>query len=160
MSKCSVGRHADGEPVTRQDTETMEKPWLQQLTPRPVWVIFRRPEIVASTTAMLRWITTAQRLDRPYLHPLPTLHGGCHGNRSLRCFPPECHPGRLGLDAKHGEIGASLKKIFTIAIDGPVGAGKSTVADAVAQQLGILHLDTGAMYRALALQCKLGINAG
>ena len=93
------------------------------------------------------------------LHPLPALHGRCHGNRSLRCFPPECHPGRLGLDAKHGEIGASLKKIFTIAIDGPVGAGKSTVADAVAQQLGILHLDTGAMYRALALHVlSLGIN--
>lgn len=44
-----------------------------------------------------------------------------------------------------------MKKIFTIAIDGPVGAGKSTVADAVASRLGILHLDTGAMYRALAL---------
>ncbi|MGI6634073.1 MAG: (d)CMP kinase [Christensenellales bacterium] len=52
-----------------------------------------------------------------------------------------------------------MKKIFTIAIDGPVGAGKSTVADAVAQQLGILHLDTGAMYRALALHVlSLGIN--
>ncbi len=52
-----------------------------------------------------------------------------------------------------------MKKIFTIAIDGPVGAGKSTVADAVAQQLGILHLDTGAMYRALALHVlNLGIN--
>ncbi len=40
---------------------------------------------------------------------------------------------------------------LTIAMDGPVGAGKSTVADAVAAKLGILHLDTGAMYRALAL---------
>ena len=38
-----------------------------------------------------------------------------------------------------------------IAIDGPVGAGKSSIADAVAGKLGILHLDTGAMYRALAL---------
>ncbi len=37
-----------------------------------------------------------------------------------------------------------------IAIDGPSGAGKSTVAKAVAEELGILHLDTGAMYRALA----------
>lgn len=40
---------------------------------------------------------------------------------------------------------------LTIAIDGPVGAGKSTVSDAVAQRLGILHLDTGAMYRAVGL---------
>ena len=41
--------------------------------------------------------------------------------------------------------------MLNIAIDGPVGAGKSTVADAVAQRLGILHLDTGAMYRAVGL---------
>ena len=40
---------------------------------------------------------------------------------------------------------------LTIAIDGPVGAGKSTVADEVAKRLGILHLDTGAMYRAVGL---------
>ena len=40
---------------------------------------------------------------------------------------------------------------LNIAIDGPVGAGKSTVSDAVARRLGILHLDTGAMYRALGL---------
>ncbi|MBR6571428.1 MAG: (d)CMP kinase [Clostridia bacterium] len=41
--------------------------------------------------------------------------------------------------------------LLTIAMDGPVGAGKSSVADGVAQKLGILHLDTGAMYRAFAL---------
>ena len=38
-----------------------------------------------------------------------------------------------------------------IAIDGPVGAGKSSVSDEVARRLGILHLDTGAMYRAAGL---------
>jgi cytidylate kinase len=38
-----------------------------------------------------------------------------------------------------------------IAIDGPAGAGKSTVAKALAERLGILLLDTGAMYRAFAL---------
>ncbi|MDR1620118.1 MAG: (d)CMP kinase [Clostridiales bacterium] len=38
-----------------------------------------------------------------------------------------------------------------IAIDGPAGAGKSTIAKAIAQKLHILHLDTGAMYRTLAL---------
>lgn len=41
---------------------------------------------------------------------------------------------------------------FSIAIDGPSGAGKSTVADALAARLHILHLDTGAMYRAFAWQ--------
>jgi cytidylate kinase len=38
-----------------------------------------------------------------------------------------------------------------VAIDGPAGAGKSTVARAVAQALGFTYLDTGAMYRAVAL---------
>jgi len=40
---------------------------------------------------------------------------------------------------------------INIAMDGPVGAGKSSIADAVAKKLGILHLDTGAMYRAFGL---------
>ncbi len=40
---------------------------------------------------------------------------------------------------------------INIAIDGPVGAGKSSIADQVAQRLHILHLDTGAMYRAFGL---------
>ena len=40
---------------------------------------------------------------------------------------------------------------MNIAIDGPVGAGKSSIADQVAQRLNILHLDTGAMYRAVGL---------
>ena len=37
-----------------------------------------------------------------------------------------------------------------IAIDGPAGAGKSTVAKRVAEQLGYIYIDTGAMYRAVA----------
>lgn len=40
---------------------------------------------------------------------------------------------------------------MNIAIDGPVGAGKSSIADQVAERLNILHLDTGAMYRAFGL---------
>ncbi|HEV2061583.1 MAG TPA: (d)CMP kinase [Solirubrobacteraceae bacterium] len=40
---------------------------------------------------------------------------------------------------------------MVIAIDGPAGAGKSTVARAVADALGFTYLDTGAMYRAVAL---------
>ena len=41
--------------------------------------------------------------------------------------------------------------VLTIAVDGPVGAGKSSVADEVARRLGILHMDTGAMYRSVTL---------
>jgi len=40
---------------------------------------------------------------------------------------------------------------LNLAIDGPVGAGKSSIAAAVAKRLNILHLDTGAMYRAVGL---------
>jgi len=39
-----------------------------------------------------------------------------------------------------------------IAIDGPAGAGKSTVARTIAQKMGFLYIDTGAMYRALTLK--------
>jgi cytidylate kinase len=42
----------------------------------------------------------------------------------------------------------------TIAIDGPAGAGKSTIGALVAERLGYLYLDTGAMYRAVALAAK------
>ena len=41
--------------------------------------------------------------------------------------------------------------MIAIAIDGPAGAGKTTVARRVAEELGWQYLDTGAMYRAVAL---------
>jgi cytidylate kinase len=41
--------------------------------------------------------------------------------------------------------------LHVIAIDGPAGAGKSTIARAVAEKLGYTYIDTGAMYRAIAL---------
>ncbi len=47
------------------------------------------------------------------------------------------------------------KTKIIIAIDGPAGSGKSTVAKLVAKKLGIFYIDTGAMYRALALKAKL-----
>ena len=42
---------------------------------------------------------------------------------------------------------------FNVAIDGPAGAGKSTIAKRVAKQLGFIYVDTGALYRAV------GVNA-
>lgn len=42
-----------------------------------------------------------------------------------------------------------------VAIDGPAGSGKSTIAKAVASRLGFLYVDTGAMYRAVALKASL-----
>ncbi|MEE3363011.1 MAG: (d)CMP kinase [Anaerovoracaceae bacterium] len=49
--------------------------------------------------------------------------------------------------------------MIRIAIDGPGGAGKSTVAKAVASELGIDYIDTGAMYRAVGYKMKtLGIS--
>lgn len=45
-----------------------------------------------------------------------------------------------------------------IAIDGPAGAGKSTIARAVAKRLGVQYLDTGAMYRAVTVEgARLGL---
>ena len=44
------------------------------------------------------------------------------------------------------------RKPLTVAIDGPAGAGKSTVARALAQRFGLLNLESGAMYRAFALK--------
>lgn len=40
---------------------------------------------------------------------------------------------------------------YSIAIDGPAGAGKSTIAKSIAKKLGIIYVDTGAMYRAIGL---------
>jgi len=52
-----------------------------------------------------------------------------------------------------------VSKTFQIAIDGPVAAGKGTTAKMVAARLGFLYVDTGAMYRSLALFAKdKGVN--
>jgi len=44
-----------------------------------------------------------------------------------------------------------MGKQIAVAIDGPVGAGKSTVAKLIAKKLGIIYVDTGAMYRSVGL---------
>ncbi len=52
-----------------------------------------------------------------------------------------------------------MDKIIRIALDGPSGSGKSTVAKRLSSKLDILYLDTGAMYRAVALKTlSLGID--
>ena len=59
----------------------------------------------------------------------------------------------------------SLKQPFSkvIAIDGPSGSGKSSVAKELAQELGVLYIDTGAMFRALAYEMdnkKISVEEG
>ncbi|MBQ2048592.1 MAG: (d)CMP kinase [Schwartzia sp.] len=43
--------------------------------------------------------------------------------------------------------------MFSVAIDGPAGAGKSTIAKAAAKELELIYVDTGAMYRTIGLAC-------
>ena len=47
-----------------------------------------------------------------------------------------------------------MSAAYQIAIDGPVAAGKGTVSRLVADRLGYLYIDTGAMYRALAYKAR------
>ncbi|SMO32408.1 cytidylate kinase [Balnearium lithotrophicum] len=52
-----------------------------------------------------------------------------------------------------------MKEPKIITIDGPAGAGKSTVAKEIAKRFGYVHLDSGALYRAIGYFCKLkGVN--
>ncbi len=48
-----------------------------------------------------------------------------------------------------------MGRLLKVAIDGPAGAGKSTVAKLTAEKLGYLYIDTGAMYRAVTLQALM-----
>ncbi len=54
----------------------------------------------------------------------------------------------------NGQPGTTHRSSLVIAIDGPAGAGKSTVAKLLAARLGYLYLDTGALYRALAWKVR------
>lgn len=66
---------------------------------------------------------------------------------------------KLSEHMPHEASGSPVRKPLVIAIDGPSGAGKSTVARLLSEHLGILSLDTGAMYRALGYKAlRLGIS--
>jgi cytidylate kinase len=55
----------------------------------------------------------------------------------------------------------TTQKRIVVAIDGPAGAGKSTIAKGLAARLGFLYIDTGAMYRAVALWAvRQGVDPG
>ncbi len=57
------------------------------------------------------------------------------------------------------ELRRDLTQIINIALDGPAGSGKSTVAKILSKKLNLLYLDTGAMYRACAMKCiKSSVN--
>lgn len=66
----------------------------------------------------------------------------------------------IGLHTKHiylhgaAKLRPDLTQVSAIAIDGPAGAGKSTIAKNVANTLGYIYIDTGAMYRAVAYYCQ------
>ena len=90
--------------------------------------------------------------------PATEVAGYCQ--RSLRTFESvsqksasqekERHPYRVQL-LPSGMTAPSTRKLI-IAIDGPAGAGKSTIASRLARKLGYVNLESGAMYRALALK--------
>lgn len=63
--------------------------------------------------------------------------------------PPD--PGRRGMPFREGPLARTMPRMIVVAIDGPAGAGKSTVARMLADDLGWAYLDTGAMYRAVTL---------
>lgn len=65
-------------------------------------------------------------------------------------WPPTNHPMNPPMNPSSAQVGA----FPVIAIDGPAGAGKSTVARQLARRLGFFLLDTGAIYRCLALQAQ------
>ena len=56
------------------------------------------------------------------------------------------------MPAEHLGPHTGHSSLFVITLDGPAGAGKSTVAKSLSRRLGIAYLDTGAMYRALTLK--------
>lgn len=67
-------------------------------------------------------------------------------------MPEELHEDEVD-DVVYDDVDPKLFEGFLLALDGPAGSGKSTVAARVAEILDLPHLDTGALYRAAALAC-------
>ncbi len=80
-------------------------------------------------------------------------HQGSRGARGSGCGRQDM-PVVLRAVAQHGRHSGARGKLMVVAIDGPAGAGKSTVARALARRLGFTYLDSGAMYRGVALVAR------
>lgn len=77
--------------------------------------------------------------------------------RVMAVVETESQPQHVYLNGA-ADLRKDISKIINIAIDGPAGSGKSTIAKIIAKRLNMLCLDTGAMYRAAALKClSLGL---
>ena len=62
---------------------------------------------------------------------------------------------------QQGKLPERKNNMYSIAIDGPAGAGKSTIAKILSEKLGYIYIDTGAMYRAVALYfIENGVSTG
>src|SRR4029077_10830297 len=78
----------------------------------------------------------------------------CRRRLLLSAIPPPAATGRSLLKALTGRRTPKLQEMkqnLIIAIDGPSGAGKSTLGRMLARELNLLYIDTGSMYRAVAL---------
>jgi pantoate ligase/cytidylate kinase len=97
-------------------------------------------------TAVLKRLETVPEVELEYLELVDPV--------TLESLPEVEETGLLAIAAHLGQTRLIDNIILRnrqpiIAIDGPAGAGKSTVTRNIAQQLGLLYLDTGAMYRAV-----------
>ena len=111
-----------------------------------------RVEDVSESVPRARKVSTRSRGSATHSR----MHGGDRiVSAELVLFPKKWQPHdrRTDRPVRRRGIGytAGSMRAFLVAIDGPAGSGKSSVARAVAERLGIANLDTGATYRAVAL---------
>lgn len=87
---------------------------------------------------------------------LPTAPGEerCHTEEWELLETEGCFDPKNELEIERFAAGNRLRRTAAVAIDGPAGAGKSTIARAAAQKLGFLYVDTGAMYRTIGLAVR------